>query len=197
MSAGSLFFEASQQPLRLANLMRMPVLLLHGDRDTVIPKRASEDTLKALRRFAPDSPASLEVLKGRGHDLTVGSDDGRALAFLLDKVRPAFPRQLVFETRTAARRDWIEVARKKDGVAEVEASIGEDDVVRVRTRRVAELKLLLRRELFSGSGDIAVEIDGRQRYAGPLVEDCGTLLESWRLTADPYRAWAAELSFVP
>ena len=196
MGAGSLLFEASE-PLRLANLMRLPVLFLHGDRDDVIPKRASEDTLKALRRLAPDSPASLEVLKGRGHDLTVGSDDGRTLAFLREKLRPTFPRQLVFETRAAARRDWIEVARKKDGVAEVEASIGEDDVVRVRTRRVAELKLLLRRELFSGNGHIAVEINGRQRFAGPLVEDCGTLVESWRLTADPYRAWTTELAFVP
>jgi hypothetical protein len=104
---------------------------------------------------------------------------------------------VVFETRTPGRSHWLEVKPRKGGVAEVEASIGEDDVVRVRTKRVEEMKLLLRRELFAGSGDIAVEIDGRRRFAGPLVEDCGTLLESWRRTSDPYRAWTAELSFVP
>jgi dienelactone hydrolase len=196
MSAGAPFFEGST-PLLLANLERLPMLLLHGDRDTVIPKSASEETVKALRRLAATAPVTLEIQKGRGHDLYLGSDDGRTLAFLLDKVRPAFPRHVVFETRTPGRSHWLEVKPRKGGVAEVEASIGEDDVVRVRTKRVEEMKLLLRRELFAGSGDIAVEIDGRRRFAGPLVEDCGTLLESWRRTSDPYRAWTAELSFVP
>lgn len=80
--------------------------------------------------------------------MTVGGDDGRTLAFLREKLR--LPSRASWSSRraTAARRDWIEVARKKDGVAEV-------------------------------------------------VEDSGTLLESWRRTADPYRAWATELAFVP
>ena len=60
--------------------------------------------------------------------------------------------------------------KKKGGAAEVEAAIGPDDVVRVTTRRVEALKLLLRSELFStGAKSIAVEIDGRRRFEGPLV----------------------------
>ncbi|HET7294784.1 MAG TPA: PHB depolymerase family esterase [Vicinamibacteria bacterium] len=194
MSAGAPFFEGART-LLLANLTRLPTLLVHGDRDGVIPKRASENTVKALRRLAADAPVTLDILKGRGHDLNVGTDDGRTLAFFADKERPAFPRRVLFETRDPARRDWVEIVRKKDGVARVDAEIWKDGLVHVRTERVLALKLLLRRELFAGDGDLVVEIDGRRRYAGPLLEDCGRLLESWRLTRDPYRAWATELAF--
>lgn len=194
MGAGVALFEPGP-PLGLRNVVGLPMLFLHGDRDAVIPKSASEQTVKALRRIDRDAPVTLEILKGRGHDVTAASDDGRSLRFLEDKRRAAFPRRVVFETRNPGRRDFVEVVGKKGGLAEVAAVIGADDVVRVTTKRVEGLKLLLRSELFSGRGSIAVEIDGRRRFEGPLLEDCTRLLSSWRLTADPFRAWANELSF--
>jgi pimeloyl-ACP methyl ester carboxylesterase len=182
-------------PPGVANLGALPFLFLHGDRDAIIPKSASEDTVKAIRREASAAPVSLEILPNHGHDLTLGSDDGRTLRFLLDKTRPAFPRRVVFEMRSAlnARRDFVEIMKRKGSVARVEAEIGDDDVVRVRTKRVARLRLLLRRELFSGQGPLAVEVDGRRRFEGPLVEDCGMLLESWKETADPFLGYAMAL----
>jgi dienelactone hydrolase len=195
MGAGTLFFQSSE-PLLLKNVTTLPMLFLHGDKDPIIPPAGSLDTVKALRRAAPDAPVSLEILKGRGHDVTATSDEGRSLAFLKDKRREPFPRRISFATRRPARRDWVEVVKKKGGAAEVEASIGADDVVRVTTRRVESLKLLLRSELFSpGARKVAVEIDGRRRFEGPLVEDCGVLAASWRETQDPFRAWTTELAF--
>ena len=186
----------SEDPPRVANLTRLPFLFLHGDHDPIIPKSASEDTAKAIRRQASDAPVSIEIVTGHGHDLTLASDEGRSLRFLLNKTRPVFPRRLVFETRTdiSARRDWIEITKRQNGVAGVKAEIGDDDVVRLTTRRVTKLRLLLRRELFSGKGPIAVDVDGRRLFEGPLVEDCQTYLESWRKTADPFLAYGMELN---
>jgi hypothetical protein len=66
------------------------------------------------------------------------------------------------------------VTDKEGGTAEVDGTI-DDQQVRLTTRHVKVLRLLLRRELLPGEGPVRVVIDRREVFSGPLVEDCALL----------------------
>jgi dienelactone hydrolase len=77
------------QPLALNKLSKVPALFVHGDKDPIIPSSCSEDAYKALRKISPAS--ELHILKGRGHDITLGTDDGLTLPFLQSHPRCTLP----------------------------------------------------------------------------------------------------------
>jgi len=104
---------------------------------------------------------------------------------------------VTLETRTAgARSYWIAVAEKEGGVASVEGAIEDGHTIRLTTRNVKRVKLLLRRELLpaAGAGPVRVEINGREAWKGPLADDCALLQESWRASGDPFLAYGLELT---
>jgi hypothetical protein len=186
MGAGTAMFERG--PPALANLARLPMLFLHGADDQVIPAQATRDTVEAIRRSVPDARLEMEILKGRGHDLFLGTDDGRTFAFVEAHRRSPFPREVTLHTRSLdfARAHWLEVVDKDGGMAEAAGAIA-DRTIRITTRRVRRLRLLLRRELVT-PGPLVVEINGRGAWRGEVGEDCRLLQESWRATADPFLA---------
>jgi acetyl esterase/lipase len=180
----------------LAGLARLPLLFVHGDEDAVIMPAGTTDTVKALRRADPSAPLEVHILRGRGHDVWLGADEGLTLPFFERHVRDPFPRRVRLRTRGAefGRSFWLEVLEKEGGMAEVDGEI-EGSTVTLRTRRVRRLRLLLRGELVP-PGPLRVLLDGAEAYSGPLEEDCGLLARSWRETGDPFLAhgWERELS---
>jgi len=68
------------RPLAMNRLAGLPVLLAHGDRDPIIPHECSESAFKGIRKVSPDS--ELHILKGREHDIVLGSDEGLTMGFL-------------------------------------------------------------------------------------------------------------------
>lgn len=186
MGAGTAMFE--REPPALANLARLPMLFVHGADDQVIPARATLDTVAAIRRVAKDAPLEHEILKGRGHDLFLGTDDGRTFAFVEGRRRDPFPRDVILHTRSLdfARAYWLEVIEKDGGMAEVAAAIA-DGAIRITTRRVRRVRLLLRRELVP-PGPLVVHVNGKEAWRGDVGEDCRLLQESWRAAADPFLA---------
>jgi hypothetical protein len=193
MGAGIAFFR-EEEPL-VANLTRLPLLFIHGDRDEVIPMRGTQDTVKAIRRRRKEAPVEEVILPGRGHDVRLRTDDGRTLAFFEARRRDPFPREVTLEARAAgARSYWVAVAEKEGGVASVEGAIDTDNTVRLTTRRVKRVRLLLRRELLPGPGPLRVVINGREAWQGPAADDCRLLQESWRATGDPFLAHGLELT---
>jgi dienelactone hydrolase len=180
-----------------ANVAHLPFLFVHGDADQIIPVRATLATVKAIRRANPDAPVEERVLKGREHDVTLSNDGGFTLPFLEDRGRDPFPRRVSLRTRSTdeGRRYWVAVEAKDDGMAEVDAEIGEDNEIRVRTKRVRRLRLLLRREIVAGPKPVRVVWNGREVFTGPLGEDCALLARSWGEAADPFLAYSAELAF--
>jgi pimeloyl-ACP methyl ester carboxylesterase len=195
MGAGLQFFQGSES-LPRASLARLPLLFVHGDRDEVIPAWASERTVKDLRKENPEASVEMHVLKGRGHDIIPGRDDGLLVPFLARQRREPFPRSVTLRARDLAhaRSFWVEVTDKEGGTAEVDGTI-DDQQVRLTTRHVKVLRLLLRRELLPGEGPVRVVIDRREVFSGPLVEDCALLAKSWAVTADPFLAHSVELAF--
>ena len=172
------------------------MLFLHGDQDAVIPSSATRDTVRSLKHDYPEAPVEMEILNGRGHDVRLGADGPRVLGFLAGQARDPFPRRVILEARDQehGRSYWVEVTGKKRGLARVEAALDDDGTIRVSTRRVNRLRLLLRRELLPRPDlPIRVLLDGREAFSGTLLEDCGRLLASWRATGDPFLAYSAEI----
>src|SRR5262249_32159962 len=178
-----------------ANVAGLPLLFVHGDADPIIPIAATHDTVKAIRRASPDAPAVEQVLEGRGHDVTLANDGGFTLPFLAGRVRDPFPRRVRIRTRAVedGRRYWVAVDAKDDGLAEVDGEIGSDGILRLETKKVRRLRLLLRRELMASPGPVRVLWNGREAFSGELREDCALLARTWRDTADPFLAWSAEI----
>jgi dipeptidyl aminopeptidase/acylaminoacyl peptidase len=70
--------------LHFDELAAMPTLIVHGTKDPIIPYDCSERLYRALRK-KHSAELSIELLKDRGHDITVGTDDGMTLTFF-DKI---------------------------------------------------------------------------------------------------------------
>jgi dienelactone hydrolase len=193
MGGGLPFFGAD--PPALENLRTLPFLFVHGDKDEVIPVRATLVTAKEMKRLAPAALVESHILAGRGHDIVVGGDDGLTLPFFESHKRDPFPRRLRFSTRTLEfpRVFWIDITAKEGGRAEVEAEIAADNTITVTTRRVSRLRLLLRRELLADDSPVVVRWNGREAFRGRFEEDCALLASSFWQARDPFLAYSFEV----
>ena len=79
MGAGECMPDVAAELPRLKNI---PVLLVHGERDPVIPVSCSKQTYERLVKLSPDTPPEVHILKDREHDLTLNDDGGFSLPFL-------------------------------------------------------------------------------------------------------------------
>ncbi len=101
----------------LPNLKNLPLLFVHGEDDPVITPDCSTTTHAALTELGPALKPELKILPKRGHDITLTSDDGLALAFFKNKLRHAFPREvdMTLPDVLASRNYWIEILDGKPG----------------------------------------------------------------------------------
>jgi len=169
-------------PQLLGNLHSLPLLLVHGDADDVVPLGASTTAASILR--AARCPVTLEVLPGAGHSALSAwnsGDDGR----LLDRVRPlrreTKPRRLRFSTsRLRYRRHyWAEIAELEAGATgRLDAAIDDERHVSVETEGVTEFALDMRHPALASSGRVVVWVDGSS-----LAVDAGSPRSAFRKDA--------------
>ena len=185
----------SGETLPLKNVLNVPFLFLHGDKDTLIPSSVSVNTYDELRAMHPRVAPELHILKDRGHEITLTSDDGFTMPFLERFQREPFPRSLAMKisSLTYPRRYWIEVLEKDSGPAEVEGHILPDNAIELKTKNVRKLRLLLRPELLSGSGPVRVRVNGKEQTPQELKPDCGLFAESSKTYADPLLGYTDEI----
>lgn len=186
---------ASKEDLPAKNLRQAPLLLVHGDRDEIIPYTASTFTYDQMKGIRPRVAPELRILRGRGHDVTLQSDDGLTVPFLQRFRREPMPRDIDahFSSAKYGRHYWIEVVRMSGNSAEVEGHI-RGNTIELKTRGVDEIRLLLRPELLSGSGAVRVVINGKERFVGPMRNDCSTFAQSRERYGDPYLAYTDEIT---
>lgn len=160
----------------LPNLLNLPMLFVHGEKDERIPSSCSKDTSDAIAGMHPRVAPQLRLFPDREHEITLLSDDGLSLAFLKDKVRDAFPRRVSMRLGDLAypRQYWVEILEKKSGVAEVNAEIRPPNRLEIRSREVRRLRLHLRPEMFAHPGPVQIVWNGKQVYEGPVQDPCTT-----------------------
>jgi dienelactone hydrolase len=158
----------------LPNLLNLPMLFVHGEKDPLISSSCSKDTSDSVAAMHPRVAPQLRLFPGREHDITLDSDDGLSLAFLKDKVRDAFPSRVSLRVPDLAypRQYWVEVLEKKSGVAEVNAEIKPPSRLEIHSREVKKIRLYLRPEMFSQPGPVQILWNGKQVYAGPVRDPC-------------------------
>jgi dienelactone hydrolase len=201
------------------NTATLPLLFLHGERDRTI---APETTRRTVAMLGPRrAPADTHFFPDRAHEITLGrGDDGLTLAFFTRQVRTAPPRYVRLETRdaAAARQYWVEVlegespspaaagsdearralaAMMRGPPMSVEGEIGPANEIRLTTKGVRRLRLLLRRDVLTAAGPVRVLLNGRERFAGPLPPDCAARARSLNRSPDPFQAYDAELELSP
>ncbi|HEY4901604.1 MAG TPA: dienelactone hydrolase family protein [Terriglobales bacterium] len=181
--------------LPMRNLLDVPMLFLHGDQDPRIPSSASVKTFDELRSLKPRVEPELHILKGRGHEVTLASDDGFTLPFFERFTRDPFPQVVsakVWDTRFP-RQYWIEVVEGDTAPSEVEAHITADNLIDIKTHNVKKLRLLLRPELFHSTGPVRVRVNGKDQPALELKRDCQLFLRTADAYADPFLAYTDEV----
>jgi pimeloyl-ACP methyl ester carboxylesterase len=193
MGAGMNSPSGVKLPMR--NLLDVPVLFLHGDRDARIPSSASVNTFEVLRGLKPRVPPELHNLKGRGHEVTLASDDGYTLPFFERFTRDPVPQNVSVKIWDARfpRQYWMEVVEAENAPAELEGRILANNVVDIKTRNVKKLGLLLGAELFHSPGPVHIRLNGKDQPAIELKRDCQIFARSAETYADPYLAYIDEI----
>ncbi len=184
----------SGEILPLKNVLNVPMLFLHGDKDTLIPSSASVTTYDELRGLHPRVPPELHILKGRGHEITLSDDDGLTMPFLERFTRNPFPRNIAMKitSLTYPRRYWVEVLEKNGGAAEIEGRILPDNTVEIKTKNVRKLRLLLRPELFDSPATVRVRVNGKEQPARELKVNCQLFAQSTETYGDPVLGYTDE-----
>ena len=185
----------SGEAVPLKSLSNVPLLLLHGDRDTIIPSSASVTTYDELRTLHPRVAPELHILKGRGHEITLSSDDGYTMPFLERFRREPFPRSISMKITDLSfpRRYWAEIIEKDSGPAEVEGRILPGNAIELKTRNVRRLRLLLRPELFTATGPVHVRVNGSAQPVQELKQSCDLFASSAKICADAFLAYTEEI----
>jgi dienelactone hydrolase len=161
----------------LPNLKNLPLLFVHGENDPMIDPECSKNTQSALIDLHPAIAPQLKILPDRGHDITLETDDGLALAFFKDRLRDPFPRSvdfIEFDAR-AARGYWVEILDGKPGKSDIDARVKPDNTVDIHSHDVQSLRLHLRRELLPKPGVLRVVWNGKKIFSGPLRDYCSRL----------------------
>jgi pimeloyl-ACP methyl ester carboxylesterase len=177
--------------LPMRNLLDVPVLFLHGDKDPRIPFPNSVNTFDELRDLKPRVPPEVHLLKGRVHDVTLNADDGYTLPFFQRFTRDPFPPTVSAQIWDARfqRQYWIEVVEGDNAPSEVEGRILPNNLIDIKTHNVKKLRLLLRPELFHDAGPIRIRLNGKDQPAVELKRDCQLFLRSAETYADPVLAY--------
>lgn len=192
MGAG-LQFPGPEPPLPISTIS-LPLLFLHGEQDPIIPVDASRRTVEELKKLPREADLELHTFAGKQHELDLENDEGRTVQFFEQHVRRPYPRQIMLQMRNLdyPRQYWIDVAEKGTGIADLRAEIGDDNTVRLKTKNITRLRLLLRPEILSG--EFKVVWNGKQVYLGTVASDCGLLQRSAAQTGDPDLGYSFEVT---
>lgn len=196
MGAGTLVADSIPRP-PLENLGQLPILFLHGAQDREVEPPGSVETAQGILAANPQAPVQVRVFANRGHEITLGDDNGLAFAFFAQQRRNPYPRRIRFSIRDLrdSRRFWIQVMQKEEGQAKISAEILDDNTIEIEADKVEELRLLLQPALFPRAGPIRVVINGRLVHQGVLENDCSLMQQSYTALRDPFLAYSSELTF--
>lgn len=179
------------------NLMNTPVLIIHGDRDAVIPielNRAFADSLQRNRL-----PYHYKEVKGAGHSLTFSSCYDDVMSFLRKKgTRLSAPRliHLVVDDLEFNRNFWIRVEERIDisQRAHLKAERKGTQFV-IETKNIKKLSLLLSDLHYDPDKEYEVIINKKLVFQGRLELDPVVLLESLLQENDYARLYGVKLCF--
>ena len=154
----------------LGNARNLPMLFVHGADDPIISPDCSTSTQAALEELHPAIKPELKILPKHGHDITLASDDGLALAFFKDKLRNPFTRtvDLSESDALASRAYWIEILNGMPGKSDVDARVKANNTIEIHSHDVKKIRLHQRPELLPNPGELRIVWNGKRVFSGQL-----------------------------
>jgi predicted esterase len=181
------------------NLLNRPFFIINGALDLLYPTELVEPFINRMRR------AGVEIVyrpqpEGE-HNTSWWPDEKEAFeAFVSQHPRQPFPDRLTWETDGAeatARAHWLVIDRLGDASGSAQALpdlnqfarfprqgrsgrvelVREGNTVRLTTRGVSGITLLLSPDAFDFSRPVTVEADGRQLFQGSVTKSLATLMK--------------------
>ena len=173
MSPKKAWVEATESPAFFAeNLLNLPSMPLHGDKDNVVPCDHSRSMAAELLKAG--APCHYVEVPGAGHGVP-GDKVAEMLKWLREQKRDPWPKRVVF--KTAWRRHpgayWVRLHRfeRPFAFARIEAEATDKTSVRVKTENLEEFSLRIAAPLFDPGQPIRASVDGVEQYRGKVPDD--------------------------
>lgn len=204
-------------PSLLVNLIEVPVLIVHGARDTVIPVAAARDASSRLEKLG--YRVTYKELPELKHQFPATETD-KILDWFRTQKRSPYPKQIKFSTdspkypssfwieitefsqlvgQLSVRRDAFGRMTKSEGLSEtatVEAEIRKDNEVSLATHGVNALRLYLDEELIAMEKPVRVSINGKIVYSGKTERSLQTMLDTVKKRNDRNALFSAYLDVI-
>lgn len=179
---------ACAAPMDVAeNALHLPVKLMHGDKDPVVPVKNSIDLNAKLKELGYRT--EIEVYPGVGHDAWVSAyENARIFEWFSQFQRDPAPRQVIYKTGDPRGGScyWVSIEEpaKIRQIARIEAEIAENAVA-VKTDNVQRLSLSIPDSLISAGSAAKVSINDKPVFEGEISRSLRFVLESgeWKLTS--------------
>jgi hypothetical protein len=173
-----------------------PLLILHGDRDSVIPVEANRRLVSFLSRNS--IPHKYIELPGVGHTVSFGTYHKKIMGFFRKQKRNPAPKKLnlVVEDMMYNRNFWVRVDEKADPEkrARVKAEMKKGQFV-LKTKNVRKISLLLNDFHYDSDTLYEVKINSKVVFRGSLKLDPSLLIESLKAEKDVARLFGVRLSY--
>lgn len=166
------FVLMAENPYMLAeNAINLPILIMHGEEDLLVPVANAFLMSKRLASFG--CPVRVEILRKESHWIYFDSAlFEKVFSWFEGKRRQPFPKRVVYHTFTTAYNQayWITIHQLKEWCkrATVRASVLADGRVFVNTSNVARLTLDIRPELVAPAKKVNVIVNGASIMKGDL-----------------------------
>lgn len=205
-------------PSLLVNLMQVPVLIVHGARDTVIPIEAARDASSRLEKL--NYQVIYKELPELKHQFPANETD-KILDWFRTHKRSLYPRMVKFSTESPkyAVACWIEITEfsqlvgqvsgvrrdtfghvtKSEGLSEtatIEAEIRKDNEIYLTAHGINALRLYLDDELIDMEKPVRVSINGKAVYSGKMERSVRTILDTVKKRNDRNALFSAYLDII-
>ncbi|MBI5360970.1 MAG: dienelactone hydrolase family protein [Planctomycetes bacterium] len=178
----------------LSNLQSLPVYIIHGDKDTIVPVECSRSANEALTALKYD--VIYREQKGLGHYLfsDKSPECAKLLAWIKSKTRNPYIKKISYrfsgQSAPVKRIYWLEVSQKELNPFTVEAEVA-DNTINIKSAGLAEMTVLLNSEIVDFAKDVIIRVNGNEVFKGKSSPSYKFLLENYQEYKDPNSLFTA------
>jgi len=178
------------------NMINTPLLIMHGDRDSVVSIEPDRQLAEFLNRNS--IPYRFVELPGVGHTVTFGTYHEKIMGFFRKHRRNSVIKKLhlVVDDMKYNRNFWIRVDAKADPEqrARVKAEVKKGQFI-LKTKNIKKISLLLNDSQYDLNTIYEIKVNKKVVFRGSLKLDPALLMESLRSEDDVARLYGVCLSF--